>query len=231
MISTCGRAACPTPSSPGCAARPRSAGTTSPRRTPASGRSAATRTSSPPAGTPATFSSARGISFEEPTDEDMAARRTIIDTDPPDHTKLRKIVSGSFSQRAVAVYQHFVEGLTEQVLDGRAAPGQRYRVRLRGRGGQGGADPGAGPDHGPARGPPGPVHRPRRPAHRQHRPGRHRRGLGPGRHRRLPPVPVPQPVRQAAVGPRPRRGPGAGSGPPATTCCPPCCGRRWTATG
>jgi len=64
-----------------------------------------------------TFSSARGISFEEPTDEDMAARRTIIDTDPPEHTKLRKIVSGSFSQRAVAVYRHFVEGLTEQVLD------------------------------------------------------------------------------------------------------------------
>jgi cytochrome P450 len=65
----------------------------------------------------ATFSSTRGISFEEPTDEDMAARRTIIDTDPPEHTKLRKIVSGAFSVRAVAVYQHFVEGLTEQVLD------------------------------------------------------------------------------------------------------------------
>src|SRR5213080_5556217 len=58
----------------------------------------------------ATFSSARGVSFEEPTDEDMAARRPIIDTDPPEHTKLRKIVSGSFTQRAVAVYQHFVEG-------------------------------------------------------------------------------------------------------------------------
>jgi cytochrome P450 len=64
----------------------------------------------------ATFSSARGISFEDPTDEDMAARRTIIDTDPPEHTKLRKIVSGAFSVRAVAVYQHFVEGLTGQVL-------------------------------------------------------------------------------------------------------------------
>jgi cytochrome P450 len=72
----------------------------------------------------ATFSSARGISFEEPTDEDMAARRTIIDTDPPDHTKLRKIVSGSFTQRAVAVYQHFVEGLTEQVLDAGLADGE-----------------------------------------------------------------------------------------------------------
>src|ERR1700722_7189952 len=65
----------------------------------------------------AVFSSARGVSFEEPTDEDMAARRTIIDTDPPGHTKLRKIVSGSFTQRAVAVYRHFVAGLTEEVLD------------------------------------------------------------------------------------------------------------------
>ncbi len=65
----------------------------------------------------ATFSSARGVSFEEPTDEDMAARRTIIDTDPPEHTKLRKIVSGTFSQRAVAVYEHFITGLTEEVLD------------------------------------------------------------------------------------------------------------------
>ena len=72
----------------------------------------------------ATFSSARGISFEEPTDDDMAARRTIIDTDPPEHTKLRKIVTGSFSQRAVAVYQHFVEQLTERVLDDRLRDGE-----------------------------------------------------------------------------------------------------------
>jgi len=71
-----------------------------------------------------TFSSSRGISFEEPTDEDMIARRTIIDTDPPDHTKLRKIMSGSFSQRAVAVYQHFVEQLTEDVLDAGLADGE-----------------------------------------------------------------------------------------------------------
>ena len=64
-----------------------------------------------------TFSSSRGVSFEEPTDEDMAARRTIIDTDPPAHTKLRKILSGGFTQRAVAVYERFVETLTEQVLE------------------------------------------------------------------------------------------------------------------
>jgi cytochrome P450 len=70
-----------------------------------------------------TFSSARGVSFEDPTDEDMAARRTIIDADPPDHTKLRKIVSGAFTQRAVAVYEHFVAELTEQVLDSCPASG------------------------------------------------------------------------------------------------------------
>ncbi|HLK01512.1 MAG TPA: cytochrome P450 [Streptosporangiaceae bacterium] len=64
-----------------------------------------------------TFSSSRGVSFEEPTDEDMAARTTIIDLDPPEHTRLRKVVFGAFTQRAVARYQDFVTRLTEQVLD------------------------------------------------------------------------------------------------------------------
>jgi cytochrome P450 len=73
-----------------------------------------------------TFSSGRGVSFEDPTDEDMAARRTIIDTDPPDHTKLRKIVASTFSQRAVAVYEHFITGLTEQVLDRIPASGATF---------------------------------------------------------------------------------------------------------
>src|SRR6266567_2357007 len=71
----------------------------------------------------ATFSSSRGVSFEEPTDEDMAARRTIIDTDPPEHTKLRKIVASTFSQRAVAVYEHLITGLTEEVMHRMPASG------------------------------------------------------------------------------------------------------------
>jgi cytochrome P450 len=74
----------------------------------------------------ATFSSSRGVSFEDPTDEDMAARRTIIDTDPPEHTKLRKIVASTFSQRAVAVYEHFITGLTEQVLDRMPVSGEPF---------------------------------------------------------------------------------------------------------
>jgi cytochrome P450 len=63
------------------------------------------------------FSSAQGISFEEPSAKDMETRRTIIDTDPPAHTKLRKIVVGSFTPRAVSVYEHFVRELTRHVLD------------------------------------------------------------------------------------------------------------------
>ncbi|MDA8039003.1 MAG: cytochrome P450 [Actinomycetota bacterium] len=62
------------------------------------------------------FSSAMGVSFEEPTEEDMAARRTIIDCDPPAHTALRKIVSGTFTPRAVSVYEHFVRSLTDVTL-------------------------------------------------------------------------------------------------------------------
>ncbi len=63
------------------------------------------------------FSSATGVSFEEPTAEDMAARRTIIDMDPPSHTKLRKVLAPSFTPRAVAVYEHFVRSLTSVALD------------------------------------------------------------------------------------------------------------------
>jgi len=62
------------------------------------------------------FSSATGVSFEEPTDEDMVARRTIIDMDPPSHTKLRQILAPSFTPRAVAVYEHFVRKLTKIAL-------------------------------------------------------------------------------------------------------------------
>lgn len=65
----------------------------------------------------ARFSSATGVSFEEPTPEDMAARRTIIDMDPPQHTKLRKVLAPSFTPRAVAVYEHLVRSLTSVALD------------------------------------------------------------------------------------------------------------------
>ena len=154
----------------------------------------------------ATFSSSRGVSFEDPTDEDMAARRTIIDTDPPEHTKLRKIVASTFSQRAVAVYEHFITGLTEQVLDRMPADGQAFdfvdavakEVPIRVLAqvmGLPADDLDLFIDLGD-----------RLIANTD--PEITDVVLGPGRHRRLPQVPVPQPVRQTAVGPGPRGGQG-----------------------
>ncbi len=70
------------------------------------------------------FSSAMGVSFEEPTEEDMTARRTIIDTDPPAHTQLRKIVSSSFTPRAVSVFEHFVRALTDVTLSAALPQGE-----------------------------------------------------------------------------------------------------------
>ena len=150
-----------------------------------------------------TFSSAHGVSFEEPTEEDMAARRTIIDTDPPEHTKLRKIVSGAFSQRTVAVYEHFIAGLTEQVLDRCPASGSfdfvdavakevpiRVLARIMG---LPAADLDLFIDLGD-----------RLIANTD--PDITDVVLGPGRHRRLPQVPVSQPLRQAAMGPGPPGG-------------------------
>ena len=153
----------------------------------------------------ATFSSARGVSFEEPTDEDMAARRTIIDTDPPEHTKLRKIVASTFSQRAVAVYEHFITGLTEDVLDRMPASGvfdfvdtvaKEVPIRVLAQVmGLPAADLDLFIDLGD-----------RLIANTD--PDITDVVLGAGRHRRLPQVPVPQPLRQAAVGPGPRGGQG-----------------------
>lgn len=77
----------------------------------------------------ARFSSATGVSFEEPTEEDMAARRTIIDMDPPAHTKLRKVLAPSFTPRAVAVYEHFVRSLTNIALDAALPLGEFDFVR------------------------------------------------------------------------------------------------------
>ena len=75
------------------------------------------------------FSSATGVSFEEPTPEDMVARRTIIDMDPPAHTKLRKVLGPSFTPRAVAVYEHFVRSLTAIALDEAVPRGELDFVR------------------------------------------------------------------------------------------------------
>ena len=66
----------------------------------------------------ATFSSAKGhIYLWELDEEALEARRSLIETDPPDHTRLRRIVSAAFTPRKVKEYEAFTRQITRQLLD------------------------------------------------------------------------------------------------------------------
>jgi cytochrome P450 len=64
-----------------------------------------------------TFSSARGVTLEEQTPEEVEARRSMIDMDPPGHSRLRRLVSKHFTRSAVAQYEGFVREQARLVLD------------------------------------------------------------------------------------------------------------------
>jgi len=64
-----------------------------------------------------TFSSAQGIRLEEMSAEETAARRTMMELDPPDHTAYRRLVSKPFSRREVYAYEHAIRLLARAVVD------------------------------------------------------------------------------------------------------------------
>ena len=68
-----------------------------------------------------TFSSAQGANLED-LDEDMrVARQSMLETDPPRHTRLRGLVGPPFTPRAVKAYEVALRELTRTILD-RAIP-------------------------------------------------------------------------------------------------------------
>jgi cytochrome P450 len=65
-----------------------------------------------------TFSSAKGhIYLWELDDEALEVRRSLIETDPPAHSRLRRIVSSAFTPRKVRDYEAFTRLITNQLLD------------------------------------------------------------------------------------------------------------------
>lgn len=74
---------------------------------------------------PVTFSSARGHIYLWDLEEDaLEARRSIIETDPPDHTRLRRIVSSAFTPRQVREYEAFTRAIAGELLDAAARQGE-----------------------------------------------------------------------------------------------------------
>jgi cytochrome P450 len=63
------------------------------------------------------FTSSRGVALEELDDDQLAVRTSLIDTDPPRHTALRRIVAPSFAPRVVNTFETFLRGLVGRALD------------------------------------------------------------------------------------------------------------------
>lgn len=77
-----------------------------------------------------TFSSEAGhVAIEELQPDELAARRSMLETDPPKHTRLRRIVSQFFTPRAVGAYEEFVRSLAREILDEALPKGEFDFVR------------------------------------------------------------------------------------------------------
>ena len=65
-----------------------------------------------------TFSSETGATALEDLEPDqIEARKSMLDTDPPKHSSLRAIVNKGFTPRAVAAYEELLRHLTRDILD------------------------------------------------------------------------------------------------------------------
>ena len=64
-----------------------------------------------------TFSSAQGITLEEIEGDDFHARRNMLEFDPPEHTRYRRLVSKPFSRREVYAYEQSIRLLARSVVD------------------------------------------------------------------------------------------------------------------
>jgi cytochrome P450 len=68
-----------------------------------------------------TFTSEQGANLEDLDAEQQVARRSMLETDPPRHTRLRGLVGPPFTPRAIKAYEVALRELTTAVLD-RALP-------------------------------------------------------------------------------------------------------------
>ncbi|MCE9621930.1 MAG: cytochrome P450 [Actinomycetia bacterium] len=72
------------------------------------------------------FSSAQGITLEEMDPDDFAARRNMLEYDPPEHTRYRRLVSKPFSRREVYAYEDGIRLLARAVVEEARELGERF---------------------------------------------------------------------------------------------------------
>ena len=74
-----------------------------------------------------TFSSEIGaVGLEELDEEQLQIRNSMLETDPPRHTQMRKICSKRFSARGVGVYEEWIRDVARGVLDRALTSGEPF---------------------------------------------------------------------------------------------------------
>ncbi|MGI9622162.1 MAG: cytochrome P450 [Acidimicrobiales bacterium] len=71
-----------------------------------------------------TFTSSQGIRLEEMDEEQIEARRTMMEFDPPEHTRLRRLVNRGFTRRTVETFEEAIRALTAEVIEAALPKGQ-----------------------------------------------------------------------------------------------------------
>ncbi len=66
---------------------------------------------------PQTFSAAQGIRIEDMAPDEAAARSTKMETDAPEHTRFRRLVSKPFNRREVWTYELGLRAIAKDVVD------------------------------------------------------------------------------------------------------------------
>ncbi len=64
-----------------------------------------------------TYTSRQGIRLEDMSDEETAARRTMMEMDPPEHTRLRRLVVEGLHRRIVETYEQQIRELAVSVVE------------------------------------------------------------------------------------------------------------------
>ena len=64
-----------------------------------------------------TFTSSKGIRLEEMDAEETEARLTMMELDPPNHTRYRRLVSKGFTRRRVESYEEQIRELAVEVIE------------------------------------------------------------------------------------------------------------------
>lgn len=63
------------------------------------------------------FTASRGIRIEQMAPDELEARRTMMEFDPPEHARLRRLVQPGFTPKVVATYESAFRILAGNVLD------------------------------------------------------------------------------------------------------------------